>query len=214
MSIYRAHEDKEADTFKEAKDRDSRRPPSNVPYVVDNLWEWTRPEAYPDRRCSKFASPNYQQALRSRGLSTDQTQSVFRLEFEGTPTVAQLSAKDEEGRLLRDAKKHPDCKKLRKVLFEKLGGKYDWSSKEMGEKHPASQLFQPCLTAEEVEYLFNSVDELQTHKTEIRRWVTYWDDLELIDPDSLYNQEGEVLFQFKDPKDGDGFWRRPIEEAD
>ena len=213
MSIYRAHEEKKPDTFKEAKDRGTRRPPSNVPYVVDNLWEWTRPEAYPDRRRSKFASPDYEQALRSRDLPTSQVQSVFRLEFVGKPVVAQLSARNEEGELIGDAKNHPDCKKLRKLLIDKLDGgknRFFWPSQAMAEKHPASQLFQPCLTAEEVGRLFDNVDELRPHKDEIWRQVTYWDDLELIEADSLYNQEGEVLFQFKDPGDEDGFWRRSI----
>ena len=214
MSIYRAHEDQEADTFREAKDQDTRRPPSNVPYVVDNLWEWARPEAYPDRRRSKFASPNYEQALRSRGLPTSQVQSVFRLEFVGDPAVAQLSVRDEEGRLVRDAKNHPDCKRLRKLLIGKLDGERDrffWPSQPMEEKYPASQLFQPCLTAEEVDHLFDTVEVLQPHKDEIRRRITYWDDLELVDADSLYNQEGEVLFQFKDPGEEEGFWLRPVE---
>jgi hypothetical protein len=213
MSIYRAHEGKEPDTFEEARDRPTRRPPSNVSYVVDNLWEWTRPECYPDRRSSKFASPNYEQALRSRGLPVGQVQSVFRLEFVGDPVVAQLSVRDEEGGLVRDAKSHPDCKKLRKLLIKKLDGGRDrffWPSQPMEDKHPASQLFQPCLTAEEVDHLFDIVEELQPHKEEIRRRITYWDDLELIEPDSLYNQAGEILFQFQNPQDGDGFWRRPV----
>ncbi len=33
------------------------RPPVSVPNVVDNLWEWTRPEEFPSRRFAAFASP-------------------------------------------------------------------------------------------------------------------------------------------------------------
>jgi hypothetical protein len=214
MSIYRAEEGVEKDSLKRIKDRDTRRPPGNVSYVVDNLWEWVRSEEWPDypnRRNSKFASPTPEQALRSADLPEDSYEHVFEIEFVGCPVIAQLPE-------FVDAKHHPDCRKLRKLLIDKLDGenhKFFWPSKKMEEKHPVGQLFQPCLTSEEVEHIFNTVDEFSSQdKNEIREKVTYWDDLELIDPDSLYNQEGEVLFQFKDPKDGDGFWRRPIEEAD
>ena len=33
------------------------RPPGNVPYYVDNIWEWLRPEGAPSRRKAAFASP-------------------------------------------------------------------------------------------------------------------------------------------------------------
>jgi hypothetical protein len=35
----------------------TRRPPGNIPYIVDNLWEWMRPDSFPCRRHSVFASP-------------------------------------------------------------------------------------------------------------------------------------------------------------
>lgn len=245
MSIYRAQEEVDFGSFEEIEDRDTRRPPSNVPYVVDNLWEWARPdrpEAYPDRRKSKFASPKPDQALRSAdlledclassdvskenlradGLPEECLEQVFRVEFVGDPVIAQLPGVD-------DAKNHPDCKRLptdsghehlekdtssktlRKVLFDKLGGKYGWSSKAMNEKHPAAQLFQPCLTAAEVERLFDTVDALQPHKDEIRREITYWNDVELIEPGELADEEeGEILFEFRDFSEEVGYRPRPV----
>lgn len=41
------------------------RPPGNVPYVVDNLWEWKRPERCADRRRSAFGSPRADLARKS-----------------------------------------------------------------------------------------------------------------------------------------------------
>lgn len=41
------------------------RAPSNVPPLVDNLWEWARPPAFPSRRSSAFGSPTAEQALSS-----------------------------------------------------------------------------------------------------------------------------------------------------
>lgn len=215
MSIYRAHEEKEIGSIKEVEAKDTRRPPSNVPYVVDNLWAWTRPEAYPDRRKSKFASPRPEQALRSRGLDESRLDCAFRLEFVGDPAIAQLpGVEDAKEHPDNDAREHPDRKDLRSLLFEKLGGKFDWTSKPLGQKRPASQLFQPCLTAGEVERLFDASEGLRPHKDEIRRAVTYWEDLELIEPDSLADEEkGEIIFEFKDPSEGDGYRRRPVENG-
>jgi len=220
MFMYRAHENKNTGSFEEAEVRDTRRPPSNVPYVVDNLWSWTRPEAYPDRRKSKFASPRPEQALRSRGLNESRLDCAFRLEFVGDPTIAQLrgveAAKEHPD---NDAREHPDRKDLRSPLFEQLGGKFDWSSKPLGQKRPISELFQPCLTAGEVDRIFDASEELRSHKDEIRRAVTYWEDLELIEPDSLEDQEiadeekGEIIFEFKAPSEGDGYRRRPVESG-
>lgn len=130
--------------------------------MLENLWAWIRPEPYPDRRTSKFASPKPEQVLRSRGLTKNKLDCAFQLEFVGDPVVAQLP-------VVENAKNHSDCKVLQSVLSEKLGGKPAWPSKAIEEKHPAGQLFQPCLTAEEVDDLFNSVDEPKPRKYEIQR---------------------------------------------
>jgi len=38
------------------------RPPVSVPNLVDNLWEWARPEHFPSRRFAIFASPSPESA--------------------------------------------------------------------------------------------------------------------------------------------------------
>jgi len=211
MGIYRAEEDADPGSFKEMKDRDTRRPPSNVPYVVDNLWAWARwkqsdGEDYPDRRQSKFASPTPEQALRSVGLPEDAYEHVFRIEFVGDPVIAQLPG-------CEDAKYHSDCDDLRSLLFDKLGGKYDWSSKDLINKHPASQLFQPCLMAEEVDYLLDITEELNPYKKEIQDAIDYWCDLELADPDDLADEEkGEILFEFSKFDGKVGYHRQPVKK--
>jgi hypothetical protein len=209
MSIYRAKKNADIGSFREMVSRDTRRPPGNVPYVVDNLWEWTRPENYPDRRRSKFANPTPEQALRSAGLPENAYEHVFRVEFFGDPIIAQIDSRNGEPE--KDAKYHSDCRRLRKLLIDKLdgeGGKFSWPTKDLEEKYPAGQLFQPCLTSEEVEQVFESADELSPLDKEK---ITYWNDLALIGPDSLANDRGEILFEFRDPGEGDGYWRRPVE---
>jgi hypothetical protein len=231
VSIYRAREDIETGSFKKTKDRGTRRPPGNVPYVVDNLWEWVREKDYPEypnRRQSKFASPTPEQALRSVGLLSDcleeagmseeQLESdglpdeclehVCRIEFVGDPAVRQLAPENPDYKI-EDAKHHPDCTRLRDLVIGALG-KFSWSSRPMAEKHPAGRLFQPCLTADEVEYLFDTAGGLKSHKEEIRQEVKYWEHLEPIGPDSLASGEGEILFEFRSRE---GYWRRPVEDG-
>jgi hypothetical protein len=57
MPLYRC-EQSDAEHANPRRKCLTRRPPSNVPYIVDNLWEWKRPEGYPNRRYSVFCSPS------------------------------------------------------------------------------------------------------------------------------------------------------------
>ena len=94
------------------RDRSTMRAPGNVPYVVDNLWEWRRPPGYPDRRHSLFASP----LLPRRSRESGQAQWIGRLFLVQTVeqcVLAQISQ--------WDAREHPDCKNLRKLLLDLLG---------------------------------------------------------------------------------------------
>jgi hypothetical protein len=81
--------------------RNSMRPPENVPYIVDNLWECKRPEAFPNRRFSVFASPQPQLALES----DPENGTVFKVELQGQLKLYQVTK-------YRDAKLHLDYKKL------------------------------------------------------------------------------------------------------
>lgn len=50
--------------------------PSNVPYVVDNLWEHLRPASMPSRRHAIYASPSPAQALASASSGVDGSEYV------------------------------------------------------------------------------------------------------------------------------------------
>jgi hypothetical protein len=47
----------------------TRRVPSNVPFVVDNLWEYLRPEHLPSRRHAIYASPTPELALQNASVA-------------------------------------------------------------------------------------------------------------------------------------------------
>jgi hypothetical protein len=196
--IYHAKEN--ADLSKVYTPHETRRPPGNVSYLVDNLWEWTRPEPYPSRRNAKFGNPDPKEALRSAHLSSPD--QVYRVEFLGDPKVAQMTTD-------RDARDHSDCRSLRKQVVRSLDGdghRYSWVSQGFREKGPAAQLFQPCLKKEEVSQIFEESDMLRPHREEIREAVGFWGDVVSVEPGDLDNDEGEVFFEYEG-----GFRLHPIE---
>ena len=79
----------------------TKRAPSNVPYVVDNIWEWLRPDNMPTRRLTVCASPFKELALKY-ATSNDLLCSI---RFAGQANVVQISQ-------YQDAKLHPDVKNI------------------------------------------------------------------------------------------------------
>ena len=172
------------------KSRSTRRQPGNVPYLVDNLWAWTRPEGYPNRRHAAYASPSPEQAIQSAGDKA----KAYHVSFQGDYTLAQL------GTDYPDAKHHPDCRELKRQVRKALDGNevcFSWASRAASDKDPAGQLYYPCLTAEEVEEVFRSVDALRARRDAIRREaMKFWSDVTLIEGDTLANDHGELFFTY------------------
>lgn len=162
------------------------RPPSNVPYIVDNLWEWKRPDGFPCRRTSVYASPTPELARKASTSGND----VFRVTFKGPYRLAQVQGMD-------DAKEHGDCRQLRKLILKKLG--QGWLDGAMREKEKAGKLWLPCLRKEEVEALFTEVDALKAIRNEIWEAITFWNDVALIREGSLAPDPiGEFFFEAED----------------
>ncbi len=181
--IYRAAQPGQVDTF--CNYRKTRRPPGNVPYVVDNLWEWVRPEGYPNRRYAAFASPTSELARKAAGPHT----RAYRVEFAGDYCLCQLKGYE-------DAKYHPEVKTLRRLLFGKIGRQ--WPSEPMQRKVDGAigKLFIPCLAKEEVEQIFQENDLLREIRDEIFPAIRYWDDVCLIQPgETIPDPVGEICFE-------------------
>ena len=102
FKIYRAVEPELEKTPQFKKYHNTMRPPRNVPYLVDNLWEWKRPKNYPNRRFSAYASPTAQLALQAAEGGT-----AYTIEFNGIYKLCQVKG-------YKDSRNHPDCKKLKK----------------------------------------------------------------------------------------------------
>jgi len=85
--------------------RQSVRLPSNLPYVVDNLWEVMRPQHMPSRRHALYASTTPELAM-TNCSANDQGQGfmVYQLVIDGPYSIAQIRQED--------ARDHPDKKRL------------------------------------------------------------------------------------------------------
>lgn len=188
---------------------DTRRDPGHVPYVVDNLWAWTRPDPLVDRRFAAFASLSPDQALEyARG---DEVQ-CYRIAFEGSHTICQLVA---EGKLFSngDARYHPDTRNLKAVLLPMLAkaqglSKYDWSTLPVEEKNGVD-LFAPCLSPAEVQETLEDAGLAANHIDTLRESVTYWEDLAVVeDGEPLPDDNGEITFSYPG-----GYRLRPLADS-
>lgn len=170
------------------------RPPVNVPTVVDNLWEWKRPAGYPSRRMSAFASPTPELARSGR----PQHAKVYQVDIRDGIIVAQL-------RGYSDSRDHPETVTLPILLYERLDS--SWISAPMDEKDSAGRLWLPCLSQQEVAWLFAEVTELRPLRDEVESSIHYWSDVDLIDPaDPKLDPEGEIFFEAPD-----GYQLRPVD---
>lgn len=164
---------------------DTMRPPSNVPYVVDNLWEWKRPEAMACRRFSAYASPS---AGLARKYGGDGKGQPYRVIFLGDVRLCQLQG-------YGDARKHPDCYELKKLVKNILGT--PWVNLPVEEKQQVGCLYMPCLRKGEVETLFEEVEVLRAARDEIWENISFWDDVVLLeDAEHVVDEEGEIFFEY------------------
>ena len=171
---------------------DIPRPPVSVPNVVDNLWEWVRPDRFPSRRFAIFASPTRELA-ESHGPEGGH---VYRVEFHGPVVICQV-------RGYRNSKRHPECVSLPIFLYEHLGPSF--LAAAMERKIEAGRLWLPCLTKSEVDRLFEESPELRALRDDLRKTVRYWDDVVLVDDEHGMDEESEVFFDAPD-----GYYLRKV----
>ncbi len=160
----------------------TRRAPGNIPYIVDNLWEWVRPEHYPSRRHCICVSPKANLALRAGGAKNG---SVYTVIIKQPYKLAQIEQ--------WDAREHLDVKDLPKKVLELLGE--SWLNGPANLKAPISLLWTPCLIKEEVERLFEN-EILTGIKSEVKNSIHFWQDAKIQSIDAPWAYpEGEGFFE-------------------
>lgn len=157
----------------------SQRLPGNVPYLIDNLWEFARPQGRPSRRHAVYASPTVELALAGAhpgGPAVNQYLAC-RVVFRNEPQIFQLS--------VPDARHHPDVKRLQRLVHDRLA---NWSERGLDSKLALAPLFMPGTTRKELSIAMENNPELRAIVEEVAAAVTMWSDA----PDLL---RGEIIFE-------------------
>ena len=178
-----------------------RRPPQNVPYVVDNLWEWARPKGMPSRRGCEYASPD---AASAKASATRSNLQLYRLFLRPEAVAVQIVGSD--------AKEHADIKVQKgvprqttvvKTLFELLNQHHtapaypSWASQPVLLKLAAAPLFLPVLSRKELKLLLGPGGPLADIAEKLRQEIDFWNGAKRIDFSAadFPNGLGEVFFK-------------------
>lgn len=119
--------------------------PSNVPYVIDNLWELMRPAGMPSRRFAVYASPTPALALANASAPLAAGDRYVACEVRlasgsGELPIAQLP--------VDDARRHADRTVLGALIRDRLGG--DTCAAPLPHRRSLAPLFLPVLSEAEL----------------------------------------------------------------
>ena len=178
MTIYRAVPRKGFVPGQPVNRIDGRRLPGNVSYLVDNLWEFTRPSGRPSRRHAVYASPTPALALQnaSAGGGAREEYVACSLVFRYEPPFFQLS--------VTDARHHPDVGRLQRLVNSEWSA---WASGNADSRLELAPLFLPGVTREELAAAMGASSLLRQVVNKAADHVTLWDDLPA--------QDGELFFE-------------------
>lgn len=160
--------------------RPDTRLPGNVPYLIDNLWEFARPDHLPSRRRAVFASPTPELAIANAtaGNLAQNDYVACKVKLNKTPSrISQLS--------VSDARFHDDIKALQKLVHAGLSS---WERRDIDSKLAFAALFLPGTTASELREMMAKHAELAALVEKAAAAVTLWSD-----PPNL--AEGEIVFE-------------------
>jgi hypothetical protein len=162
------------------------RAPGNVPYYVDNIWEWLRPHGAPSRRRAAFASPTPE--LAAAGAQGD-VLDAWRVELvDGQPAYQII-----KGENPLDAKYHADIARLKSLIIGALR-RCAWFDLPLSDRKPELNLFVPCISQAEMRAIIEASTMLNVET--LRAACTFWSDVEKFDPrESPPHPTGEIFFE-------------------
>lgn len=199
QTLYRAVPIKNFDPTKVYRPHATARPPSNVPYVVDNLWEVLRPITMPSRRHAIYASPTPALALAnaSSGGADRSEYVVCTVNVDASRVrIAQLQC--------TDARDHGDVRRLQRMVIEELG---DLQALSFKDRCAIGPLFLPVLSAGDARQLTGMSAEIARVIAKATAISYFWASASNdVSPDSA----GELFFEL--PEDG-SYTLTPIEAS-
>ena len=161
-----------------------RRPPLrlpvNVPFIIDNLWEYLRPDSMPCRRHSVFASPTLALVLAS-GASPDEGRvlGAYEVLISGPAKLAQLGVKD--------AKFNPDIAKIVGTLPKRI----DELAASSADRQAAAMLFLPGASKQDGSGLVAASLAVAALIAEMSSLSTFWASAS----ETVALSDGEVFFE-------------------
>lgn len=172
-----------------------RRLPSNVPFAIDNIWEYTRPDTMPSRRHSVYASPTPALALAgaSQGSASRDDYVVCRLELVGSPRLLQIE--------VEDARYHRDVEAVQREILRRLRVG-DWAQAPLEHKLALAPLFLPGVTRAELQQALRRHALLAEVVDSAAAQVTLWT------PPAAPNAQGEIFFELDE---GQGYVLHPLD---
>lgn len=159
--------------------KEGRRLPGNVPYFVDNLWEFTRPDHLPSRRHALYARPTPELALQNASAAASDGYVACRIVFREPPLLYQLP--------VQDARLHEDIGVLQKYVNRML---VDWSGATLPERQALSTLFLPGTANDELASAMAENDFLREIVDTARGLITFWNSNQV-----ALTSDGELFFE-------------------
>ena len=183
MKLYRAIPESDFKADKVYTRYPQSRLPGNVPYVVDNLWEFFRDDDKPSRRFAVYASPTAELAMSNASAYTTGKYIPCELEFKNSPKAMQLS--------VTDARYHADIKKIQNKLHSYL---YNFSFEE---KENIALLFMPGMTKVELSDKMKNNLTLSNLVEKLKDDVTIWQDVANVNGEMFFELDSNNSYQLK-----------------
>lgn len=157
--------------------------PSNVPYVVDNLWESIRPKNMPSRRHAIYASPTPELALQNASvpLADGEEYVACRVVVEQQKIrIAQLQ--------VTDARYHSDIRLIGKWISQHG---QELAELSLDQKQKLAPLFMPGLHRREMTELWKAHPLVAALCKYARQHSSFWSSAS----DSPRSLDGELFFE-------------------
>jgi hypothetical protein len=163
--------------------RPSVRLPSNVPYVVDNLWEYLRPADMPCRRNAVYASPSAELAVRCAVQPSTPLPTAYVVAITGPYRVAQLD--------VEDAREHADLRAVRAMVQER---QREWAELPWETRPRLGILFAPGATKADWERVTGEDAIVSVVVAELSSLSTFWASAHA----PVASSSGELFFELQD----------------
>ncbi|MGJ7522705.1 hypothetical protein ACSFA0_19625 [Variovorax sp. LT1P1] len=163
--------------------RPTVRLPSNVPYIVDNLWEYLRPADMPCRRHAVYASPSAELAVQCAIQQSTPLPTAYVVAIIGAYVVAQLD--------VEDARQHADLRAVRTMVQER---QQEWAEQPWDTRLRLGILFAPGATKAEWEKVIREDAVVAGVVAKLSSLSKFWASAHA----PVASSSGEMFFELQD----------------